>query len=583
MSRLKISEKINMLISIYGRVSSSNQENEGTIETQLSAVYDYASKNGYTIVQKYIDNGWSGDNLARPGLDQLRLDAKKKLWKAVLIYDPDRLARRGAWQEVVIEELQELEIEVLFVTIPQPKTDEEKIMYKMRGVFTEYERMKIKERFRLGKVRKANEGHIIASEAPYGYDFVAKNGKRGDADFHQGYYKINEYESQIVRSIFSWVANDGMSLRCVIRKLQELEIKPRKSKRGVWNTSTLSKLIRNRTYIGEGYYGVSYAVVPTNPIKKEGYKKIKKSSRRSKPKSEWIMIPTPKIIDVKIFSKAAQNLAANFLMSPRNTKNEYLLTGKIWCGCGVRRSGEGPQKGKHLYYRCTGRVKNFPLPPSCFEKGVNARIVDSLVWKGICELMSSPELLNKQIERWYNCRENRKYAPVINYDETKMKISKLKDQESRFLKAYAIGAINVEQLKEYLGPIKEKITNFKNQISKSKSESDSIIEMKLPEKSQIEIFSNKTAEVIKNLNFIVKKAIVRNVIDKVVVVNGELQVYGFIPVTSDVNVFTDYRNGASINRHDVMVYSTSSIPFTLAITLPPPLQRGVDYGFRKAA
>ncbi len=144
------------IIAIYGRVSSSNQENEGTIETQLSAVYAFAKEKGYIIAEKYIDEGWSGDILARPSLDKLRMDAKNKNWEAVLIYDPDRLARRGAWQEVVIEELQELEIEVLFVTIPQPKTDEDKIMYKMRGVFTEYERMKIKERFRLGKVRKAS-------------------------------------------------------------------------------------------------------------------------------------------------------------------------------------------------------------------------------------------------------------------------------------------------------------------------------------------------------------------------------------------------------------------------------------------
>jgi len=72
-------EKIK-LIATYGRVSTSNQENEGTIETQLSAVNQFAEKNGFTIVKQYIDNGWSGDSLARPALDQLRMDAKKKNW-----------------------------------------------------------------------------------------------------------------------------------------------------------------------------------------------------------------------------------------------------------------------------------------------------------------------------------------------------------------------------------------------------------------------------------------------------------------------------------------------------------------------
>src|SRR3989344_2770742 len=100
-------QKQNKLIAVYGRVSTSNQENEGTIETQLSAVKQFAEKNGHTIVQQYIDNGWSGDSLARPSLDQMRGDAKKKMWEAVLMYDPDRLARRYSYQELVMDELKE--------------------------------------------------------------------------------------------------------------------------------------------------------------------------------------------------------------------------------------------------------------------------------------------------------------------------------------------------------------------------------------------------------------------------------------------------------------------------------------------
>ena len=120
-------QKQNKLIAVYGRVSTSNQENEGTIETQLSAVNQFAEKSGFIIVQKYIDNGWSGDSLARPALDQMRGDAKKKIWDAVLIYDPDRLARRYSYQELVMDELKEAGVDVLFVTIPEAKNDEDKI------------------------------------------------------------------------------------------------------------------------------------------------------------------------------------------------------------------------------------------------------------------------------------------------------------------------------------------------------------------------------------------------------------------------------------------------------------------------
>src|SRR3989344_5024890 len=170
-------------IVTYGRVSTARQEQEETIKTQMSAVKEYADKNGYAIVREYVDEGWSGTILARPNLDQLRTDARKKLWDAVLIYDPDRLARRYFYQELVIEELRDLGIETLFVTMPPVVNDEDRLMFGVRGVFAQYERIKIAERFRLGKVRKAREGNIVASEAPYGYTLIRRKGKRGDVDF----------------------------------------------------------------------------------------------------------------------------------------------------------------------------------------------------------------------------------------------------------------------------------------------------------------------------------------------------------------------------------------------------------------
>ncbi len=162
------------LIATYSRVSTSRQEEEQTIETQIGVLKEYAAKNGYVIVQDYRDEGWSGDILARPALDRLRQDAKEKIWEAVLIYDPDRLARRYSYQELVMDELREAGIEVMFITISAPKNSEDKILHGVRGLFAEYERAKISERFRLGKLRKVKEGHLLVSEPVYGYRYIPK-------------------------------------------------------------------------------------------------------------------------------------------------------------------------------------------------------------------------------------------------------------------------------------------------------------------------------------------------------------------------------------------------------------------------
>src|SRR3989344_2345117 len=219
------------LIAIYARVSTSHQEEQQTIKTQISAIKDFAKQNGYTIVQEYVDDGWSGDMLARPQLDQLRQDAKKKIWDGVLMYDPDRLARRYSYQELVMDELREAGIEVLFVTTPAPKTGEEKILHGVKGLFAEYERAKISERFRLGKLRNIKEGHLINSEAPYGYTKIKKTEKQ------PGYYVVNKKEAEVVKKIFTWIADERLTIRKVAKRLKELGMKPRKSKRGVWSTS----------------------------------------------------------------------------------------------------------------------------------------------------------------------------------------------------------------------------------------------------------------------------------------------------------------------------------------------------------
>src|SRR6266567_3073057 len=108
-------------IAIYARVSTARQEEDGTIENQLRVLREFAQQNNRNIIKEYIDNGWSGDILARPALDELRADATRKLWKAVLIYDPDRLARRYSYQELVMDELRDHRIDVLFITVSAPK------------------------------------------------------------------------------------------------------------------------------------------------------------------------------------------------------------------------------------------------------------------------------------------------------------------------------------------------------------------------------------------------------------------------------------------------------------------------------
>lgn len=550
------------LIALYARVSTARQEEEETIKNQLDALREYAAKNSCSIVAEYTDDGWSGDILARPGLDRLRQDRKKGKWEAVLIYDPDRLARRYSYQELVMDELREAGIEVMFVTVSAPKNSEDKILHGVRGLFAEYERAKISERFRLGKLRKVKEGHVVTSEAPYGYTYIPKT------DNKHGYYEVNPVEARAVKMIFSWVANEGVTLREIVRRLQEMSIMPRKSKRGVWSTSTLSTLLRNRTYVGEAQWGKSVAVVPKNPIKKTRYKKLKKTSRKTTPKEDWISIPVPALIEEKLFNKAQAQLESNYAQCKRNRKNKYLLVGRIRCACGRRRTGEGAMNGKHLYYRCTDRVLRFPLPPTCKEKGINARSTDKIVWERVSELMSSPQLLSEQAERWYSAEQKKVKTASVDVSILKREIAQLKKREKRYGTAYGAGVLTLEQLKEYMEPVCKKIAELEAQIATARRDAGSKRVCERPGKEEIEAFAEKAKVALKNLTFQAKRAIVLNTIEKIIGTKHHLQVFGYIPITQNVELHTNdrYRQGAT--RHFYKAEDLELVPFHIEIDLP---------------
>lgn len=527
-----------MLTAFYARVSTQRQENEETIETQILAVRDFAKSNGHTIIKEYKDEGWSGTILARPSLDELRLDARNKVWEAVIVYDPDRLARKYSYQALIIDELEEQGIKVLFVTTPPAKTDEDRLLYGVKGLFSEYERARISDRFRLGKLRKAREGHVVGAEAPYGYDYVPKQANK------QGYFKVNKREALVVKMAFSFVGEQGYTIRKVVKKLKELNIPPRRNKNGVWNTTTLVNIFRNETYIGKAHYYKSYAVVPVNPLKNEKYKKIKKTSRKFRPREEWIEISVPRIISNALFDRTRKQLKVNFELCQRNRKNDYLLAGIIYCACGRRRNGEGLQKGKHLYYRCSDRVNSFPLPAKCRERGVNARIADIMVWEKLNSLMTKPELIRKQAERWLNQKLDKSKEAGGSKDVIESELSKLKKEEERYLKVYGAELITFEQLQEAVGEIKLKKASLESQLNQI-NEQKQDVEMRMPTNEEIDNFTAKVLEFIPTLNFKTKQVIARKLVDKVVAKQKELTVYGYLPLGKEdkyVGFWSEYRN-----------------------------------------
>ena len=174
-----------IVAGLYGRVSSDRQELEDTIQSQIAELRSRLAGDGIVAYEEFVDEAYSRDNLVRPGLDRLRDLAAQKRLDCVYIQSPDRLAS-GAKLVVVVEELQDHGVEVVFLKGGVDQTPEGKLLLHFQGAMAEYERTKITERTRRGKLRsrgrrsRALRVHLRASDR-YAAGEARSGGLRSDS------------------------------------------------------------------------------------------------------------------------------------------------------------------------------------------------------------------------------------------------------------------------------------------------------------------------------------------------------------------------------------------------------------------
>src|SRR6266702_4114654 len=207
------------MAAIYARVSSEQQREEHTIASQTSALIEFARTQALEVPKAWIfeDEGYSGATLERPGLEQVRDLAAEGQIQAVLVYAPDRLSRKYAYQILLIEEFTRQGVEALFLKAPQSATAEDQLVVQFQGMIAEYERAQILERSRRGKRHRARAGEVsVLCGAPYGYRYIRKT---NDAPAR---YEVDAAEAEVVRLVFENYTVGGLSIGALARLLNEM-------------------------------------------------------------------------------------------------------------------------------------------------------------------------------------------------------------------------------------------------------------------------------------------------------------------------------------------------------------------------
>lgn len=517
--------------ALYARVSTQRQENEETIESQIEEIKTKISADGNTLSEEntFVDEGWSGEIIQRPSLDAMRDAAADGRFQALYVYDRGRLSRIFAHQEVVIEELTNKEIKFVTLHDVQAVTPEERVLQAMQGVFHEYERIKIVERMRRGKMFKAKNGILINGQAVYGYNYIKKT------DITPAHYEINEEEARAVRMVFDWVAVERISLNEVIKRLYDQKIPPRKGKTEFWSKGPIVRMLKCDAYVkGKVYFNKTESVVTKKPLKDEKYRKVRKGSRRRRPREEWLPFDVPKLIeDGGILERIRKILDDNKKYSRKNRVHDYLLSGVVYCECGCRLAGDGCNKNGHYYYRCIERIHAFPLKRKCMAKGVNAQVLDAIVWKELVGLLANPSLLMEHARLWLSSQSNDRHNQYEIANLEKL-LEKAKEEEDRYVKAYGKGTLEFEQFRSSMKEVKRRklsyqaqIDGFKSQLAVVEANKVGLDELCLEAQRVLKSFNMVTNEVME------KVKVIRDLISKIIIKDRkEAEVFCHIPINT---------------------------------------------------
>jgi len=506
-------------VALYARVSSEEQKEGQTIDSQIAEMERFAKEKGWQLAGIYKDEGWSGSLLGRPELDHLRDDASKGLFGIVLINDVDRLARDVSHLGIIKRDLERHSVQVVFKKLPSEKSPTYNLMVNILGSFAEFERELITDRTRRGRRHKVEvRQQYLGSEGPYGYRYIPKD----SAANKEGYLVMVVEEAAVVRQMFDWVDKEGLSARAVAKRLTAMSVQARRGDTK-WAKSSVLRVLRNETYAGVWHYNKHESCTPTRSAKTNKYQRSLKSSMRLRARSEWLPVVLPdhlRIVEQHQWERVQSQLTNNTTFSPRNSKHGYLLKGLVRCGgCGASCVGD-PSHGR-FYYRCQARCKKNPL--------VTEQSLNSAVWSAVEEAVLNPSIITGQLAVVRERMGDKADGLETEASDIKRTLDAIQTEEERILEAYRTSILSPAQLGREL----EKISTRKASLEGRKaalSVQQNKGQLPLIRQSIID-YCRIAADRLMSFTFEERQRFLRLLINEIVFRGDQATIRGVIPIS----------------------------------------------------
>lgn len=416
---------------IYARYSSHNQREE-SIEGQLKVCYEFAEKNGYTIIGEYIDRALTGTNDNRPDFLKMIDDSSKKAFDYVIVYQLDRFARNRYDSAIYKSKLKKNGVRVL--SARENITDDASgiLVEGLLEAMAEYYSAELAQKIKRGMDINAEKCLCTGGGIPLGYKVAP--------DKH---FIIDDDTAPIVVKIFEMYAA-GERVVDICNHLNAQGI--RTSKGAEFNKNSLRTILQNKRYIG--IYSYKGKETPGG---------------------------IPRVVSDELFYKVQEIMNKNKKApAHRKAKAEYILTTKLFCGkchdmmTGI--CGRGKCGNVYYYYKCNNAKKKL-----CSKKAVQKEFIEDLVVSECRKLLTDDNITRISAEIVALCEREKDTTTIKRIEKS------IKDNEKKQRNLMtAVAECEIESVRkslyEEISRLNEEYNNLKAELAIQEAQSVSLTE-----------------------------------------------------------------------------------------------------------
>lgn len=471
-------------VAIYARVSTVEQAEEGySIDSQLLTVRKKVEADGKVVVKEYVDRGISGKSMTnRFALQQMLVDAKKKMFDEVWVWKTNRLARNQLDLLKIVNELEMNNVgfkscsESFDTTTPSGK-----LLLHVLASIGEFERETIAENVKMGMKQRARLGKWNGGQI-LGYTSVK------DESGTKTKLVIVEKEAEVIRKIFNLYAK-GKGLKAITNQINK---EGYRTKRGnLFSTTAVKEILMNPAYIGKIRFN----------LREDWARKRRKGINKDPILVDGEHEP---IIEEKLWKKVQELYNKKACKPNRIFDSEYILTGLMKCPeCGASMvAGRTKNKLKDGTYRITryyvcGAWRN-KGSSACHANSVRADYAEEYVINRLQEIVKKEKVLKDIVKKLNNERKESIKPLEKELEGVNKKITELVKRKNKIFEAFEEGLIDKDDFKKRLNVIQ----NDMDKLIDRKHE----LEIELSNNNSVNIPYELVKSVLENFNKLMKQA-----------------------------------------------------------------------------